>query len=506
MRNPPKNRFLDWVEQVGNRLPDPALHFMFALTLVWVLSAILAPMDFGLSDPRTGAPLRVVNQLSPEALTRTMEAVVPAYVAFPPLGVILVMALGVGVAENTGLVGAALQRLLEYAPARLLTPMLVTGTIAGAVAGDAILLVMAPLGGVAFYAAGRHPVAGIIAAFAANMMMVAGFLPSGIDIVIQGLTQKAANILAPERMVNPLCNWGFMSAAGVVTVMAIWIVIDRVVEPRLRATPVDADPEGLPQIKALGGRELMALRWAIFAMIALAALIAAAAYPPASPLRAADGTLTGMGSPLIKSIVPFALLFTIIPGMTYGYLSGSVTSHKDLISAMAKTISTMGYYLVMVFFASQFIRGFSESNLGALIALKGGFALKSLALPPLATLAGLIALTSLINLMVASASAKWAMLSSIFVPMLMTAGISPETTQLAYRIGDSPSNVLTPLNPYFPLAVAFCARYVRGAGIGTIVSLCLPVAGACMAAYLTLLAAFWLLGLPFGIQAPQLYP
>jgi len=197
---------LDWVERTGNRLPDPALHFLIALVLVWIASAALSSVDFGLVDPRTGQPLRVINQLTPQALTRMLEGVVTTFTGFPPLGIVLVMALGVGVAERSGLVGTGMRRMLDVAPRSLLTPILVFATILGSVGGDATLLVMAPLGGVAFYAAGRHPVAGVLAAFAANNFLVAGVAPTGVDMVLQGFTQKSAQILDPSRTVNPLCN------------------------------------------------------------------------------------------------------------------------------------------------------------------------------------------------------------------------------------------------------------------------------------------------------------
>jgi p-aminobenzoyl-glutamate transporter AbgT len=272
----------------------------------------------------------------------------------------------------------------------------------------------------------------------ANNFLVATVAPTGLDMVLQAFTQKAAQILDPSRTVNPLCNWVFMVAAAVAATLTCWLVIDRVVEPRLARVPVDGDPVDLPAVEQLS--------------------------------------------------------------------SGRVTGHKDVIRAMSQTMSSMGYFMVLVFFAAQFIRAFAESNLGALVALEGGLALKALALPSLVTMGGMIGLTAVINVLVASASAKWAMLSSIFVPMLMTAGISPEATQLAYRIGDSPSNILTPLNYQFPLVLAFSARYVRGVGIGTIISLCLPIAGACFLVFVLLLAAFWVLGVPLGLQAPYLYP
>lgn len=492
-------RFLDWVERTGNRLPDPAVHFLIALSAVWILSAVLAPMDFGVIDPRSGAPMRVINQLTLTALAKTFEGMVGAFVGFPPLGVVLVAGLGVGVAEHSGLVGAALQRMLHSAPANLLTPILVSLTLFASSAGDSALLVLAPLGGAAFYAAGRHPIAGIMAAFTANMMLIAPFLPTGIDVVLQGISQKSAQVLEPARQVNPLCNWWFCAGAGVLTTLVCWFVIDRIVEPRLSGSKVDGDPAGLPSLKPLSAREHRGLWLALATTAGFTALAVAACAPASSPFRAPDGSLTGTGSPLIHSLVPILLILTAMPGIVYGYATGAFGNHRGVIKAMATTMSSLGYYLVMVFFAAQFIRSFNESNVGALIALQGGLALKSLALPPMLTLVALIGFTSIVNLLMASASAKWAMLGPVFVPMLMTAGITPETTQLAYRIGDSPTNILTPLNPYFPLVVAFCARYVRGTGMGTIISLALPLAGACMAAYLIQLWIFWTLGLPFGI-------
>lgn len=499
-------RLLDWVERNGNRLPDPTMHFVIALALVWIASAALAPVDFHLTDPRTGAPLHILNQLSAKAITQTLQTAVATYVSFPPLGVILVASLGIGIAEHSGLVAAALKSLLAIMPRSLLAPMVIGVTILVSVASDAALLVMVPLGGVAFYAAGRHPVAGLLAAYAANMMLVSHLVPSGVDVVMQGFTEKAAQILVPGREVSPLCNWGFTAVAAVLTVLAGWYVIEKVVEPRLAGTAVDGDPAGLPGTDPLSARERSALRYALLAGAAIAALLIFSAWPATSPLRAPDGSLTGMGSPLLRSIVAIVLVLTSIPGVIYGGLTGAYASHKDLVRAMTKTMSSMGYYMVMVFFASQFVRAFAESNLGALIAIKGGLTLKSMALPPLVTLAGLVGLTSLIDLVVASASAKWAMLAPIFVPMLMTAGLSPEVAQLAYRIGDSPSNLLSPLNPYFPLAAAFASRYVRNIGIGTIISLMLPFGVTMMAVYLAELAAFWLLRLPIGVSAPYFHP
>jgi aminobenzoyl-glutamate transport protein len=499
-------RFLNWVERVGNRLPDPAIHFLVALLATWALSALLAGVDFGVVDPRTGRPLEIVNQLSPLSLTAFMSNMVGAYVSFPPLGIVLVMVLGVGIAEHSGLVGAALRQLMVVTPRRLLTPLAAFAGILGHAMGDAGLIVLAPLAGAMFYANGRHPLAGIVTVFAADGMFVANFVPTAIEPLLAGFTQSAAQIVDPARTVNPLANMWFSITAGVIGVPITWWITDRILEPKLAATPVDGDPDQLPKVEPVTRAATRALLAAGAVGLIMVALLVAAMLPASSPLRAPDGTLSGKGAPLMAAIIPIMFLFTSVPGTVYGYMSGSITSHRDVIAAMTKAMSTMAYYLVMVFFAAIFLYAFGKSNIGALIALKGGAWLKALGMPALITLGGAVVLTTGLNLLMASASAKWAMLGPIVVPMLMTAGIAPEVTQAAFRIGDSPTNITSPLNPYFPLVVAFCARYVRGTGIGTVISLTLPYAITYAVVLVAVLAVFWTFGIPLGVQSAYLYP
>ncbi len=499
--------FLDWVERTGNRLPDPAVHFLIALALTWGLSLLLSGIDFGEVDPRTGEALRIVNQLTPEALTGFLSTMVTSFVGFPPLGVVLVMVLGVGVAEHSGLVGAGLKRLLDVTPARYLTPMLATVSIASHTIADAAFVAVVPLGGALFYAAGRHPLAGLVVAFCGvGGAFAANFVPSGLDPLLQGFTEPAAQILDPSIRVNPLCNWGFMSFAAVFLVLATWWVTDRIVEPRLASVAIDGDPEELPEVHGLSGREKRALWLALAVFVALVAGLALALVPAASPLRGTEGGMTDHDAPLMKAIIPIMFLFAVIPGMVYGYAAGTFKSHKDVIRGMSESMSSMGYYMVLVFFAAMFTKAFADSNLGALLALKGAALLKALGLPAFVTILGIIFLTATLNLLVGSASAKWAMLAPILVPMLMAVGISPELTQMAYRIGDSPTNVITPLLPYFPLLVAFAIRYVKKTGIGTLISLTLPYSIAYMVVLIACLAVYWGLGLPLGIQASYTYP
>jgi aminobenzoyl-glutamate transport protein len=240
-------------------------------------------------------------------------------------------------------------------------------------------------------------------------------------------------------------------------------------------------------------------------LIGIALLIAAVA-PADSPLRAANGDITAFSAPIMQSIVPLIFLLFIIPGTIYGYVAGTVSSHRDLIEGMTKSMGTMAYYLVMIFFCAQFTYAFGQSNLGALLAVEGADFLKALALPSTATLLGIIALTALVNLLVGSASGKWALLAPIFVPILMLLGLSPELTQAAYRVVDSSTNIITPLMPFFPLVVAYCQRWVKNTGIGTVTALMLPFSVAFLVAWSVFLVIYWMLGIPLGLAATYTYP
>lgn len=502
------DRALDWIEKVGNKLPDPAVLFVIALLVTWVLSALLAPVEFTDLNPRTGEPLRVLNQLSGDALVTFLRSMVTTFVTFPPLGVVLVALLGVGVAEHSGYINAGLKGLLGFTPRMLLTPMLTLVAIVSHTAADAGYVLVIPLGGVIFYAAGRHPLAGIAAAFAGvSGGFSANFIPSGIDPLLQGFTQLGAQVIDPTRTVNPLCNWFFTSASSVLVIAVVWFITDRIVEPRLKGTKIDGDPAEMPKMQTLGPKEHRALLVANVVMVALLAGLALALLPEGSPFRSpTTGSLKDFDAPIMQSIVPLIFIFFLVPGIVYGYASGTFRTHKDVIRGMAKAMETMGYYLVMAFCAALFTYAFSQSNIGALLAIKGAAFLKGLGLPGEVTVVGIIFLTASVNLLVGSASAKWALLAPIFVPILMNLGISPELTQAAYRVGDSTTNIITPLMPYFPLIVVFCARYVKGTGIGTVVSMMIPYSVALFLLWTLFLLAYWALGIPLGLQAPYGYP
>lgn len=500
-------RFLDLVEWAGNRLPDPAFLFLGSLILTWGVSWCLAPMEFSETDPRTNTPIRVVDQLSASSLVGFMTNMVKTFVEFPPLGLVLVALLGVGVAEHTGFIQAALKGMLRLTPRWLLTPMLLLVGILSHSAGDSGYVLIIPLGAVMFAAAGRHPLLGITASFAGiSGGFSANFLPSSLDPLLQGFTQKAAQIIQPDINVNPLCNWGFMSFSCVLIVGLGWYITDRVIEPRLKRMPVDGESLDMSHMHTMDSKELRGLFGGLFALGVMLSVLIVLAWPQNSPLRTAEGDLTSRDAPLMKAIVPLIFLFFLIPGVVHGYLAGTITTHRDIVKGMTKAMGGITYYLVMAFFAAQFTAAFTQSNVGVLLAVKGANALAAMKLPAQLTIIGIIAITASVNLLIGSASAKWALLSPIFVPMLMSLGLSPELTQAAYRIGDSSTNIITPLMPYFPLVVVYAQKYVKKTGIGTMISLMLPYSLSFLVIWSLALLAYWMLGVPLGLQAPYTYP
>jgi aminobenzoyl-glutamate transport protein len=313
-------------------------------------------------------------------------------------------------------------------------------------------------------------------------------------------------VIDPERLVNPLCNWYFTAISSLLIIGIGWYITDKIVEPRLRSVEVDGDLEDIPRMERITPLEQRGLNWSLAAMGIGIVILALVSWPVDSPMRSPEGEITAATAPLMRAIVPLIFLLFLIPGVVYGYVAKTVKSHRDIIAGMSKAMSTMGYYVVLSFFAALFISEFGNSNIGALLALRGAAGLQALALPATVTVVGIVLLSGMVNLVVGSASAKWALLAPIFVPMLMQLGISPELTQAAYRVGDSTTNIITPLMPYFPLVVVFSQRYVRNTGIGTLISMMMPFSVAFLISWTGFLVAYWMLGIPLGLQAPYTYP
>src|SRR5690606_15714530 len=388
----------------------------------------------------------------------------------------------------------------------LLTPMLILVAIVSHTSTDAGYVLVIHLGGVIFYAAGRHPIAGIAAAFAGvSGGFSANFIPSGIDPLLQGFTQSAARIIDPVIELNPLNNWYFTAASSILITLIGWYVTDKIVEPRLKKVPVQIDEAEETGMGALDRKEKKAFYAAVAAMILSLAGLFLWSAPADSALRDANGEIASFSAPLMRSIVPLIFIIFLIPGVVYGMISGTFKSTKDIIDSMSKSMSGMSYYIVMAFFCALFIDAFAKSNLGALLALKGASGLQAMNLPAEITIIGIVILTASVNIFIGSASAKWALIAPIMVPMLMQLGISPDLTQASYRVGDSVSNIITPLMPYFPLVVVYCQKYVKSTGIGTLVSTMIPYSIAFFFLWTLFLLLYWALGIPLGLQATYDY-
>jgi aminobenzoyl-glutamate transport protein len=499
--------FLATVERVGNKLPDPAVLFIALLFIVWLLSWLLSYVTFNVVDPRSGEALVINNLLSGSALTEFMSVMVTNFSHFHPVGVVLVAMLGIGVAEATGFINTGLRALLNVTSDRFLTPMVIMVGIASHTAADAGYVLVIPLGGVIFYAAGRHPLAGIAAAFAGvSGGFSASFIPSSIDPLLQGLSQAGARILDPAIELNPLNNYFFTTASSILIIGIGWYVTSKIIEPRLKGTDIDGDAEDLPEMHDLQEQERKGLRWSLIAMLLGIILLIATALPAGSPWRDATGNISSFQAPLMRSIVSLIFFLFLVPGVVYGIVAGTVKSSKDIIVGMTKSMHSMSYYLVIMFFIAQFVYAFGQSNLGVLLALQGAAFLKALAMPAAVTIIGIIILTAVVNIFVGSASGKWGLLAPIFIPMLMSLGISPDLTQAAYRVGDSSTNIITPLMPYFPLVVVYCQRYVKGTGIGTLTALMLPYSMSFLVLWTIFLLVYFAIGLPLGIQSSYTYP
>jgi len=499
--------FLGTVERVGNKLPDPAMLFVGLLGIVWLLSWLMSYFSYDVVDPRTGEAIVVINQLTGAGFTTFLTNMVSNFVGFGPVGTVLVAMLGIGVAEHSGFVTTAIRALLNVTPNWFLTPMVILVGIVSHSAVDAGYVLVIPLGGVIFYAAGRHPLAGIAAAFAGvSGGFSANFVPSALDPLLQGLTQSGAQLLEPGIVVNTLNNYFFTTASSVLIVGLGWWLTDKLVEPRLQGTAVDGDAEDLPEMHALTDPERKGLRRSVLVMVIGLVVLFVSMWPEASAWRDAEGTLVNFSSPIMRSIVPLIFLLFLIPGIVFGYTTGVFKTSKDIIQGMSHAMNSMAYYLVIMFFIAQFVYAFSASNLGTLMALEGARALTNLKDFPSVLVVGIILLTGFVNIFVGSASGKWGLLAPIFVPMLMSLGISPDLTQAAYRVGDSSTNIITPLMPYFPLVVVYCQRYVKGTGIGTLAAMMLPYSLTFLAAWSVFLLIYWTIGIPLGIGSSYTYP
>lgn len=501
--------FLALIERVGNKIPDITMLFLIALVVVCAASFFLSFVQFSYIHPNTGKPIVINNMLSGQSLVAFLSSMVTNYINFPPLGMVVVATLGIGIAEGSGFINTGLKKLLNITPKKVLTPTIVLVGMLSHLAPDSGYVIIIPIAAFMFYAVGRHPLAGIGASFAGIAgAFAANFTPSAIDPVIQGFTQGAARIIDPNYEVNVLCNYFYSFIATVVSLAVCWYVTDRVVEPWLNVNaPVDKDLEISNDVNTeITPKQNKAFNIAAMAMLLMLLGLFAALYPSNSLLRDASGNIASFKAPIMQSIVPIIFLLFAVTGVVYGIISGTFKSAKDFTRSMEDITKTLVQFLVFAFFCAQFLYAFGKSNIGSLIAVSGAEFLKSLNMPPQITIFGIIVLTAFLNLIVTSASSKWAILAPIFVPMLMAVGIAPELTQAAFRISDSAVNVVTPMFAFYPLIILYCQKYVKNSGIGTLSSLMLPYCIGLLIGLSVLLYVMWWLNIPLGFQADYLYP
>lgn len=566
--SPPARRgLLDWVEWIGNKLPDPALLFVFGALLVMGISAIGAAMAWSVQPmkleiitepvldeagrpvideatgqarlapatgddgrPRTrlvpdlsrndGQPFTARSLLSADGLYYALSSMVDNFVNFPPLGVVLVGMLGIGLAEKSGFIGAALKAVMLVVPRSLLTPTMVFMGIMSSLGTDAGYIVLPPVAAALYKSVGRSPLAGIAAVFAG---VAAGFnanlLVTSLDPLLAGLSTAGAQSVDPEYAVDPRANWWFMIVSTIVITLAGWATSALLVERRFaRKGPDDGGPSPVDaaelEAQRMTGREWRGLGWSVLVVLVASGAVVACALLPGWPLddgRGRLGAIPGLFRAAdhfdrwVESIVPLLFLLFLLPGVVYGVATGAIRRGADMARLMVESMASMAPIIVLSFFAAQFIEYFKYSNLDKMLAYSGGAILAESGLNPSSLIVAFILLTAVFNLFIGSMSAKYSMFAPIFVPMFMLVGISPELTQCSYRIGDSVSNVITPLNAYLVIILVVMQKHAPKAGMGTLISTMLPYTLVFTVVWTALLLAWIALGLDLGPGGPLEY-
>lgn len=495
-------RTLSVVERAGNALPEPATLFAILAVGVLLCSGLAQAVGLAVEHPATGESIAAVSLLNLAGFQKIVQEMVHVFVNFHPLGVVIVCLLGIAVAERTGLIGAAVRALVLSTPRSWVTPIVVFAGVMSNLGADVGYVLLIPLAATIFHAVGRHPLAGLAAGFAGvSGGFSANLLISAIDVILAGLTTEAANLIDPDYSVTGLANYYFIFVSTfIVTFVGTWVT-HRVVEPRLGGYGGNVKPEPLTP---LGADEKRGLIYTTVFFVASAVIIVWGVVPADGFLRNPAYPDDVMRALPFSYLVPFLFVLGFGSGFVYGIGAKTIHSDKDIVGAMNDAMGTLGAYLVLAFFASQFIAFFNWTNLGLIFAVKGAGALQAIGLDewPIPMMIGLVVLAAVINMLVGSASAKWALIAPIFVPMFMLLGFSPELVQAAYRVGDSVTNIITPLMAYFPLIITFARKYDKDTGMGTIIATMLPYSIAFMIAW-TLMMALWIMtGLPLGPNAP----
>jgi len=501
---------LNWVERIGNKLPDPAFLFVILTLITIIASGIASYFDLSVTyqgvNQDTGAiesiTATVNNLLSIEGLHHMVTSVLSNFTNFFPLGAVFTVILGVSVLEGTDMLSVLLKRIASKTPSYLITSTVVFLGVMSNIASSTGYIVLVPLGGVLFLASRRHPIAGLAAAYAGvSGGWAANLLISSNDPIYAGISTEAAQIVDPNYIVNSTGNWYFMVVSTFLVVIVGTLITDKIVEPRLPKYFDQSKLNPEETLEEITDNEKKGLINAGIAGVIYIIIIALMVVPEQGILRNPE-TGAILNSPFMTGIIFFMMLFFLIPGIVYGITTGKIQSSHDITKLMTDGISDISNFLVLIFFAAQFTALFSYTNLGTIISVNGARWLTEIGFTGLPLLIAFIIVATLLDFIMPVDTAKWVIMAPIFVPMFLQLGLSPESTQLAYRIGDSVTNSITPLMPFFPMIIAFFQRYDEDSGIGSVVSTMLPYSVAFLISWIILISAWYLLGLPLGPGAP----
>lgn len=494
-------RILDGIEVVGNKLPHPATLFAMLALIVVVASGIAALFSLQAEHPVDGSVIAIKSLMSADGLRWMYTNIINNFLKFPPLGYVLVVMVGIGVAEGSGLFTVMIRALVISSPPRLITGAIVLAGIISHLAAEAGYVVLIPLGAIIFHALGRHPMAGLAAAFCGvSGGFGANFFIGSIDPILAGISESAARMIIPDMVINPAVNYFFMFVSSFLVVLGGTWVTEKIVEPRLG--PYTGNAAKVP-IEQLTPTERKGLRWAGIGLLGVIILLAFSVIPENGLLRDPE-TGSILHSPFFGGILIAILLFFFVPGLIYGIIAGTIKGDKDVAKYITQSMSGMGGYIVLVFFAAQFVYFFNYSNLGIIFAINGAQGLQNIGLTGPLLIVAFTLLSAFINLFMGSASAKWAIMAPVFIPMLMLIDppYHPGLTQAAFRIGDSVTNLVTPMMSYFALIVTFAQKYDEKYGIGTIISTMIPYTVVLTILWTGLLVVWMWLGIPLGFDGP----
>ncbi len=501
------NSFLDKVEKSGNRLPHPVTLFVFLAVAIVLLSAVFESMGVSVTYEMINAQTQEVitntvvarSLLAADGIRHMFTTVISNFTGFFALGTVFTIIVAVSVAEGSGLISALMRKVVKVTPAKLVTATVVFLGVMSNIASSTGYVVLVPLGAIIFKSFKKHPIAGLAAAFAGvSGGWSANLLIGSNDPMFAGISTQAARFIDSGYTVLPTSNWYFMVASTfLITILGTWVT-EKIVIPRLGEYHSDEEVT----VDDISLNEKRGIRFALIGLLGVIALILALVLPKEAILNPTGNILV---SPFMSSIIAVMSLVFLVPGLLYGIGAKTITSDKELVDVMVKGISGISSFLVLVFFAAQFVSYFNYSNLGVIMSVSGANFLESVGFVGLPLIIAFIILTAFINLFIAVDSAKWVIMAPIFVPMFMRLGLSPELSQVVYRIGDSSTNIIAPLMPFFPLAVAFCQKYDKKFGIGSLVTTMVPYSIAFLIGWTLLFIVWYFLGLPLGPGAGLFY-